>query len=114
MCLGLGLGWCQMGGYCGDTGWVGPSAKPGTHYRYYGPLQTTTDHYGPLYCLWSGSGFADDGVDKGGGWETWGWEHRNGKWVRGTYQWGKGNMGMGNIGVGQLRLILVPQEVEKH
>ncbi len=21
------------------------SAKPGTHYRYYGPLQTTMDHY---------------------------------------------------------------------
>ncbi len=98
----------------GGRGTWGSSAKPGTHYRYYGPLQTTTDHYGPLYCLWSGSGFADDGVDKGGGWETWGWEHRNGKWVRGTYQWGKGNMGMGNIGVGQLRLILVPQEVEKH
>ncbi len=82
-------------------------------------LWTTTDHYRPLYCLWSGPGFADDGVDKGGGWETWGWEtwvweHRNGKWVRGTYQWGKGNMGMGNIGVGQLKLILVPQEVEKH
>jgi len=37
----------------------GTSAKPGTHYRYYGPLQTTTDHYGPLYCLWSGPGFAD-------------------------------------------------------
>ena len=35
------------------------SAKPGTHYRYYGPLQTTTDHYEPLYCLWSGPGFAD-------------------------------------------------------
>jgi len=34
-------------------------AKPGTHYRYYRPLQTTTDHYGPLYCLWSGPGFAD-------------------------------------------------------
>ncbi len=37
-----------------------PSAKPRTHYRYYGPLQATTGHYGPLYCLWSGPGFADD------------------------------------------------------
>src|SRR6266702_6921427 len=26
-------------------------------------LWTTTDHYGPLYCLWSGPGFAD--VEKG-------------------------------------------------
>src|SRR6266702_729205 len=39
--------------------WVHASAKPGTHYRYSGPLQTTTDHYGPLYCLWNGPGFAD-------------------------------------------------------